>query len=78
MHVLDACTLYCGIRTTICNAANCAKVSDLFVNSGNDVQYDVKAGKAAYSIIEKHKAFTSYFESWPENYLTSTGKFIFL
>ena len=78
IHVLNVCPLYCGVRTTICNATNCTTLSDLVANAGKDAQYDVMAGKAAYLIFERHKAFTSYYEICPVNYLSSSRNFIFL
>ena len=77
-HVLDDCALYNSVRTTICSSIQCKTLTDLIADAGNDGQLSTVAGEAAYRILEMHKAFTGYYESNPENFLTSTGKFMFL
>ena len=78
VHVINVCPLYSGIRTIICNKIQCDTLIDIFANVGNSDHFNSQAGKAAHSILELHNAFTSYYEGCPENFLTSTGNFMFL
>ena len=77
-HVLDDCSLYKGIRTGILNETQCRTLTDVIVNASNEDHHHILAGKAAHLVLEKHQAFTSYYEDYPVNFLTSTGKFTFL
>ena len=77
-HVLDYCPLYSCIRTTICSSVHYNSLSDLVADADKDEKLNMVAAEGVYNILEMHKAYTSYYESNPEQFLTSSGKFIFL
>ena len=77
-HVLDVCALYDSVRTSICSSIQCNTITDLVADADSGGHCSIIAGEAVYRILEIHRAFTEYHESNPENFLTSTGKFMFL
>ena len=64
-HVISDCCLYNHTQHDILlSMPNNMTIHDLFINSDNNRDHNILAGKLAYNIQETHKAYTDYYSQY--------------